>query len=996
MSESRYRIEVYSTINDHRGGVLKTKLARLGYRVSAVTTTDNYLVNVELSRDEAESVGRMLANPVTQAFTVNEPFVPARFRYALEVGFLPGVTDNVAHTVRESIEDLLKRRLDPETSVFTSTSYFLEGELSRGEVERIGMELYNPLIQRIKALDAAEYSAAGGMGRALPLVSIHERTEVDEVSLDLPEAELQRLGREGIPDADGSRRGPLALDMLSLEAIRRYFRNDEKRNPTDIELESIAQTWSEHCKHTIFAARLDELDDGVFRRFIREATMRVRREKGADDFCVSVFEDNSGGIEFDDEYVVSDKVETHNSPSALDPFGGAITGIVGVNRDTMGFGMAARPIANRYGFCFADPFDERPLYRARDEGSKLLSPRRIMEGVIHGVNVGGNCSGIPTPQGFVYFDDRYKGKPLVFVGTVGLLPKKVNGRPSTEKKAMPGDCIVMAGGRVGRDGIHGATFSSEALNSGSPATAVQIGDPITQKKMSDAIVKEAREKDLYHSITDNGAGGLSCSVAEMAKEAGGFEVELEKVPLKYPGLAPWQIWVSESQERMTLAVPPEKCDEFIALMESRGVEATIIGRFTGSTRGIVTYGGKKVFDLDMDFLHNGLPRKNLKTARPSKPAIVPDFPAPADMTGAFHAMLSRLNIASFEFISTQYDHEVQANSAIKPLHGPGRVNALASVIRPLPDSKKGVVLSQGLYPWYSEIDPYRMAACSIDTAVRNAVSAGGSLKRLALLDNFCWCDSDNPQRLWQLREAAQACYDYAVAYGTPFISGKDSMYNDFRGFDENFNPVSISVPPTLLVSSIGIVADVMLCQTMDFKFDGDYIYVIGLTADETAGTEYAAMTAATNNRPGVLFGSEVPKVDAAANAHLYRAFERALAERLVVSSVSVERGGLGVALARSAMAGMLGVNVDLALVPGGEALREDVILYSESQGRLLVSVAPANCAAFEEVFADMPCARIGRVTRDGAIMVRGCDGTPVIRSDVAALLGSYRGTFGNF
>ncbi|HNU90486.1 MAG TPA: AIR synthase-related protein [Spirochaetota bacterium] len=996
MDESRYRIEVYSIIADHRGEALRARLVRLGYDVSAVTITDNYLVNADLSGEELESVARMLANPVTRAFTVNRPFAPERFRYAIEVGFLPGVTDNLAHTARESMEDLLKRRLDPKTSVFSSTGYFIDGGLSRVDAERIGMELYNPLIQRLKVLDRPEYTTAGGMGRALPLVRIHERTVADEVDLEIPEDELRRLGREGIPDSDGSRRGPLALDMLSLDAIRRYFREDEKRNPTDVELESIAQTWSEHCKHTIFAARLDELDDGIFRRFIREATMRVRREKGADDFCVSVFEDNSGGIEFDDDYVVSDKVETHNSPSALDPFGGAITGVVGVNRDTIGFGMAARPIANRYGFCFADPFDETPLYRSKDEGSRLLSPRRIMEGVVQGVNVGGNCSGIPTPQGFVYFDDRYKGKPLVFVGTIGLIPAKIDGKPSTEKKAMPGDHIVMAGGRVGRDGIHGATFSSEALGSGSPATAVQIGDPITQKKMSDAIIKEAREKGLYHSITDNGAGGLSCSVAEMAREAGGFEVELEKVPLKYPGLAPWQIWVSESQERMTLSVPPEKSGEFIALMESRGVEATVIGRFTGSKRGMVTYHGEKVFDLDMDFLHNGLPQKSLKTSRPTGPTLHPDIPAPSDLGGALLDMLERLNIAGFEFISTQFDHEVQSNSTLKPLHGPGRVNASASVIRPLPDSVKGVVLSQGLYPSYSEIDPYRMAACSIDTAVRNAIAAGGSLGRLALLDNFCWCDSDNPERLWQLRQAAQACYDYAVAYGTPYISGKDSMYNDFHGYDANFNPVSISVPPTLLISSIGIVADVWRCQTMDFKFEDDFIYLTGITNDETAGSEYAAMASESAGRRGALYGSEVPRVDAAANAGLYLAYEAALARGLVASSVSLERGGLGVALARSAMAGKLGADVDLALVPGAAELREDIILFSETQGRLLASVAPANAAAFEELFAGMPCARIGRVTRDGVLRIRGCDGAPMVSCGVDDLLDSYRKTFGDF
>jgi phosphoribosylformylglycinamidine synthase len=450
------------------------------------------------------------------------------------------------------------------------------------------------------------------MGHEIPVVHISEKAEADIVNLGVADDELQKIGKEGIADTDGTRRGPLALDMASMNVIKDYFINKEKRNPTDIELESIAQTWSEHCKHTIFAAALDDdTPGGIYKTYIREATVRIRREKGDRDFCESVFTDNSGGITFDDNWIISDKVETHNSPSALDPFGGAITGIVGVNRDSIGFGLGAKPVANRFGYCFANPEDESPLYKNKSEEPRLLSPRRIMEGVVHGVNAGGNTSGIPTPQGFIYFDDRYKGKPLVFVGTIGLMPKTSAGRSSVSKKAMPGDLVVVAGGRVGRDGIHGATFSSEALTSGSPATAVQIGDPITQKKLSDAIIKEARDMGLYNSITDNGAGGISCSVAEMARECGGFNVELERVPLKYPGLSPWQIWVSESQERMTFSVPEAKIDEFILLLKKRGVEATVIGKFNDSGRGVVTYKGKSIFDLDLDFLMTAFQRNSL-------------------------------------------------------------------------------------------------------------------------------------------------------------------------------------------------------------------------------------------------------------------------------------------------------------------------------------------------------------------------------------------------
>lgn len=995
MERSKLRIEIFYKTTDSREEVLLNKLTNLGFSISRIFITDNYLINVDLTEQDSIIIAKSLSQPVTQGYTINNPYSPDFFNFAIEIGFLPGVTDNVSHTVRESIENLLDIPLDPESTVFTSTTYFFLGDIRSKEAYDLGMELYNPLIMRMKVLSYDEYKKNKGMGSELPIVRIREKLDSIDINMNISDDDLLLLGKEGIINEDGIRRGPLALDMASLKTIQDYYNKIEKRSPTDIELESIAQTWSEHCKHTIFAARLDEIENGIFKEYIQGATLKImqdKKEKGDSNFCASVFEDNSGGIEFDENYIISDKVETHNSPSALDPFGGSITGIVGVNRDTIGFGMAAKPIANRYGFCFSDPSDDIPLYRSKDKESKLLPPRRIMDGVVQGVNVGGNCSGIPTPQGFVYFDERYRGKPLVFVGTVGLIPKHIASSSSIKKSAKNGDYIVMVGGRVGRDGIHGATFSSEALSSGSPATAVQIGDPITQKKLSDAIVKEARDRELYNSITDNGAGGLSCSVAEMARESGGFEVNLEMVPLKYPGLSPWQIWISESQERMTLAVPPEKLDEFISLMEIRGVEATAIGLFTDSGRGIVKYNDKKVFDLDMYFLHEGLPKKILKSTYTRQSYKYPEFKEPQNYTEIFHKMISRLNTGSFEFISTQYDHEVQANSVIKPVQGKGKVNGNATVIRPIFDSIKGVALSYGLYPSYSDIDTYWMAASSIDTAVRNAVSVGVNIDKLALLDNFCWCDSNDPERLGQLKEAARACYEFAVSYGTPFISGKDSMFNDFKGYDENFSNITISIPPTLLISSIGIVDNIYKCQSIDFKFDGDIIYIIGITNNELGGSEYLSFMGETISGSKYI-GDNIPKVNADENIRTYQVFKTAIEKELISSSISIERGGIGLAISKSSIAGMLGFRLDLSAIPSSKKLRDDTLLYSESQGRFLVSVDPSKTEEFESIFKDITYGRVGYILKSNKIEIIGTDNNIIVKTDVDSLRDSYKGVF---
>lgn len=979
-----HRIEIFTKVNDTKSVLMLKKLQNLDFSVENAIVAEVYTINRKIPNHDLEKVAEMLSNPVSQTFHINAPNQEIDFDYALEISYLPGVTDNIASTAKESIEDLFKTKFKNDESVHTSILIFLKGKLDEESVQEIGESLANPLIQRIHIKDHQKFASEKGMDAVVPKVKLKAHPEADEVDLNISEEELLKLGQEGILDKDGSRRGPLTLNKDSLKAIKDYY-HEEHRNPTDIELESIAQTWSEHCKHTIFASEIDEVSEGLYKGYIKKATQEIRKAKGDKDFCVSVFSDNAGGIIFDENWVISDKAETHNSPSALDPFGGAITGIVGVNRDTIGFGKGAKPVINKYGFCVGHPDDEEPIYRDKKLTNQMLPPKRILDGLIDGVNAGGNQSGIPTPQGFLVFNKGYKGKPLVFVGTVGLIPSKINGKPSWEKKALPGDKIVMIGGRVGQDGIHGATFSSEALTSGSPATAVQIGDPITQKKLSDAIIKEARDRNLYHSITDNGAGGLSCSVAEMARECGGCLVQLDKIPTKYPNLEPWKIWISESQERMTLAIPPEKLKEFTELMEKHGVETTVIGEFNESGRCKVTHKGKSIFDLKMKFLHDGLPKKKLHGTytRPKHPK--PDFPEPTNLTETLTEMLARPNLCSFENISHQYDHNVQAGSTLKPLQGKGKVNGVTSVTRPVLDSQKGVICSQGINPTYSEIDTYHMAACAIDTAIRNVIAIGGTLDHLALMDNFCWCSSYEEERLGQLKAAAKACYEYAVAYGTPYISGKDSMFNDFKGFDKDGKTLKISIPPTLLISSMGVMPDVTKSVSLDPKIPGDLIYIIGETKEELGGSEYFQYQ---NAGPG----NTVPQVDSKSAIGLYKKFESAIDKRLIASSLCPSIGGLGITLAKKAIAGQLGMDIDLTKVPGA-LNRNDYTLFSESQSRFIVTIAPKNQEDFEKLFTNQQFALIGTIREDQKFTIKGQNGNEIINTDIPTLDQSYRKTF---
>jgi len=937
--------------------------------LAAVHTTTLYFLDGDLTPQQIGLLcAQLFVDPVTetaewQAVTESHDAGPRRDGvWVVEVGLHPGVTDPVANQIVAMAAKLGM----PHVQAATGKRFELSGDLDEAAVHTIARRLLcNPTIQNYYL---------GPMPPAFPQPARASHLAHPVPLAGLTDDELASLSRQRL----------LALNVDEMRAVRAYFAA-AGRVPTDVELETLAQTWSEHCVHKTFRALIEMSDgsgatqrvDGLLRSYIRAATERVRKP-----WVRSAFVDNAGVIEFDEQFDVSFKVETHNHPSALEPFGGANTGVGGVVRDVIG--VSARPIAVTDVLCFGPqdlPVDQVP------EGT--LHPRRIKTGVVAGIQDYGNKLGLPTVSGAILYDEGFTANPLVFAGCLGLAP--IGSHPAGPRV---GDLVIVIGGRTGRDGLHGATFSSESLTheTGQVAgTAVQIGDPIVEKDVIE-VVCLARDAGLYSGITDCGAGGLSSAVGELGRELG-VDVELADVPLKYPGLLPWEIWLSEAQERMVLAVPQSTWPALRALCGDWNVSATQIGRFTGEHRLVVRSDGKVVADLDMDFLHNGIPRKNLKTSRPPRPDVSPDFPVPSDLGGALRSMLARQNIASFEFISTQYDHEVQANSALKPLHGPGRVNALASVIRPVLDSKKGVVLSQGLYPSYSEIDPYRMAACSIDTAVRNAVSAGGSLKRLALLDNFCWCDSDNPERLWQLREAAQACYDYAVAYGTPFISGKDSMFNDFAGFAPGGTPVAISVPPTILISSLGIVEDVARCVSADFKAPGDLVYLLGATRAELGGSEFLAWWgAARRGRP--YLGSVVP-VPSARSASLYRAYERAAAGGLVTSAEAPGLGGLGAALARQAIAGGLGCAVDLAALPEAKRLNDAELLFSETPGRILCTVAPEARAAFEECLRGEEAVYVGRVTEDAEVAVTH-GAAPVVRAGVAQLAEAYRRTFEGF
>ena len=940
----RVEISIKDGFPDPRGEALQKDIRDLGITtIKQVRVSDIYLLEGSLGENEVESICReLLAESIFQEYSCNrfnEVFPPPG-SHLIEVAYNPGVIDPVEESVIKGIRDLYITTVE---SVRTAKKYLLWGQLSDEAFQYICDKLLvNSVIQHVVT-----------EREAISIPSAIYKFSLNIVGLsDMDDNELMEVSKDR-----------LWLNLNEMKRIQAHF-SKLGRNPSDVELETLAQTWSEHCVHKTFKGKI-RLGQLTIDNLLKSTIMRVTEELKKP-WCLSVFRDNSGVIDFDGRYAICFKVETHNHPSALEPYGGAATGIGGVIRDVLGTGLGAKPIMNTDVFCFGPPdFPHERLPKG------ILHPRRIFRGVRAGVADYANRLGIPTLNGALLFDERYVGNPLVFCGTIGLLPKNM----SQIRQQEPGDLVVLVGGRTGRDGIHGATFASAELTRESEnisASSVQIGNPIMEKKLIDALIK-ARDRGLYRRITDCGGGGLSSAVGEMASKTG-VCVYLERVPLKYSGLSYIEIWLSESQERMVLAVPPSTIEQLIALFQSEDVEATVIGEFTGKQRLQLFYDGNSVGDLDMEFLHSGLPQLEREAVWEAPCFSEPDFPQPPDLGEDLLQILGSWNVCSKEWVIRQYDHEVQGGSVLKPLVGANNDGPSdAAVIRPILDSDMGVIVANGINPKYGDIDTYWMAASAIDEALRQIIAVGGNLQKIALLDNFCWGNPDKPDRLGGLVRAAQACYDIAIAYETPFISGKDSLYNEYETENE-----SICIPPTLLISAVSVMANVNRAVSMNCKEEGDLIYIVGETWNELGGSHYYGIHG--------YVGNNVPKVNPSKGKQLMNALSAAIEKGIVKACHDCSEGGIGVAAAEMAFAGGLGMKLCLKQVPLGEQTnRDDIVLFSESNTRFLVEVAPKHRAKFEKMLAGVAIGAIGRVMNNQGLEVYGLTGKRVLSATMTEL-----------
>jgi len=941
-----YRVEVSikDRFRDPKGEGLQKDILDLGIAsVEQARVSDVYLIKGDLGENEVRRIcEELLVDPVVEEYSYHEASARLSYRgaHAVEVAYNPGVIDPVEESIRKGIRDL---GITTVESVRTAKRYLLWGTLSDEAFQSICDKLLvNSVVQHV----VTEYEAVSVPPAAYGFIL----KRVDLLSAD--DNQLMEVSKDG-----------LWLSLNEMKQIQDHF-SKLGRNPTDVELETLAQTWSEHCVHKTFNSRirLGQLTiDNLLKSTIMKATDELKKP-----WCLSVFKDNSGVIDFDGRYAICFKVETHNHPSALEPYGGAATGIGGVIRDILGTGLGAKPIMNTDVFCFGPP--DFP-YERLPKG--VLHPRRVFRGVRAGVADYANRLGIPTLNGAVLFDERYIGNPLVFCGTVGLIPTGM----SQIRQQEPGDLVVLVGGRTGRDGIHGVTFASADLTRESEsvsASSVQIGNPIMEKKVIDALIK-ARDLGLYRRITDCGGGGLSSAVGEMAAKTGA-RIHLERIPLKYSGLSYREIWVSESQERMVLAVPQGSIEQLTALFRSRDVEATVIGEFTGDRRLQLFYDGNPVGDLDMEFLHGGLPQIEREAVWEAPRFSEPDFSQPSDLRKDLLQILGSWNVCSKEWVIRQYDHEVQGGSVLKPLVGTGNDGPSdAAIIRPVLDSDMGIIISNGINPKYGDIDPYWMAASAIDESLRQIVAVGGNLRKVALLDNFCWGNPEKPDRLGGLVRAARACYDMAVTYETPFISGKDSLYNEYETEND-----SICIPPTLLISAVSVISNVSRAISMDCKQEGDLIYIVGTTWNELGGSHYYSIHG--------YIGNNVPKVNPGRGKQLMNALSAAVEDGLVKACHDCSEGGIAVAAAEMAFAGGLGVEICLREVPLGEPIsRDDFALFSESNTRFLVEVAPEHKTEFENMMTGVDFAAIGRVTNEQNLDVYGVSGKRVLRASLAEL-----------
>ena len=958
MSASAWRVELELEAGraDPVGDGARAALAARGLRTPEVRSGRGYLLPAALQRADVERIARrLLADAVTETIRI----VPPEGRQeggerTLLVRRVAGVTDPEAHTTERALT-LVDVALPPGSRVESYRVYRLTETAPREQLLEAGARaLANPVIEQVQLGDEPVRRHAEPTQRAAT------RREIPLVGRD--DAALLKLS------ADMG----LALSAEEMRAIRAHF-EAQGRAPTDVELETLAQTWSEHCKHKTLTGPVhytlrDEsgalLEERRYRNLLKEtvfaATMRLKP-----DWCWSVFKDNAGVVALTEDIGIAIKVETHNHPSALDPYGGAGTGVGGVIRDVLGTGLGARPFANLDVFCVGPQGDEAgPLPPG------TMHPDRVLEGVIAGVRDYGNRMGIPTVAGTVIRHPGYVANPLVYCGSVGEIP-----RSAVEKAAQSGDAIVAFGGRTGRDGIHGATFSSEALHEESEtvdAAAVQIGDPITEKTVLDVLLI-ARDRGCFHALTDCGAGGFSSAVGEMA-EGCGAEVDLERAPLKYAGLAPWEIWISEAQERMVAAVPQHKLAELQALCDLHEVEWTVLGKFTDSGRLLLRWHGAVIGDLDLAFLHSGVPQpeREATAVRRALPATRWPEPAP-DAAALLLRVLAHPQVRSKEGIVRTYDHEVQGATVLKPYQGAeGRGSGDGVVMKPLFDRPEGIALAVGIAPRIAELDSEIGALGAIDEAIRNVVAAGGNPHRTAILDNFCWGDCRKPDRFGTLVQAAQACHDAALAYGTPFVSGKDSLNNEYR-----VGGVERPIPPTLLITALAHVGDCERTVGTPLQRAGDLLVQIGRTRAESGGAVASDLLGLADSAPA--------RPDLAGAPALFAAVHQAIGAGLITACHDLSEGGLAAAAAEMVIgADGLGARLDAGRAIADEGLSPTARLFGESPTRFLAEVPAARIEAFAHSFRTLAWATVGEVLAEPVLELR--DGTRILaRLDAEAL-----------
>ncbi|MBU1000033.1 phosphoribosylformylglycinamidine synthase subunit PurL [Patescibacteria group bacterium] len=918
------KIRVKTTVGPDLKGesILNDIYKRLSIKiVKKVSTVRVYRLEGISEKDADKLAKKLLSESFNQKYAVNKPIVAVEAK-TIEIAYQPGVMNPEVDSIMKAASDLRVKLKACDCSF----EYVFYGKLTKEDALQIveKLRLYNPLIEHIVRQEPQTLILKGQTGKTkiIPIINLNKHQLMD----------LSKY--------------KLFLSLEEMQAIQKYFRKI-KRNPTDLELETLAQTWSEHSGHKTFRANLivdGKKKEPLIERIKKEA---LKHNKN----IVSAFEDNSGVMDFYEDFGICGKVETHNSPSAIEPYGGAMTGSGGVFRDIAATGKGAKNIASTDIFCFA-PID-LPVSELPDG---CLPPEYLLKRVVAGVRDYGNRMGIPTNNGSVHFQNDFRARPSVIVGAYGIIPKKY----AIKDKPKKGDLIVCVGGKTGRDGIHGATFSSGEMTADTHtmhSSAVQIGNAIEEKRMFDALL-EARDQDLIKLVQDCGGGGFSSAIGEIG-ESLGVRVDIKNVPLKYQGLSPWEIWISESQERMIVVLQKKNLLKFKSVCKRNNVEFAVLGEFDGSKKLNVYFGKELVGNLDMKFLHHGLPKKVLQAKRKSKVQSLESrvqslkFKAQKvpknqkEWVKVLKKVLSQGNVCSKEPIVRLYDHSVQGTCDLQPFSGVNLDGPNDSpVLRPILSKKYGVVISHGINPALNKIDPYWGSIWAATEALSNFVAVGGDYQNASLINNYIWPFPDE-ESLWSLDRSVDAVVDFMRTFKIPVISGKDSLSSTYRGKDGTI----IKIPPTLCISVLGKIPDTAKTVTADFKKIKSVIVLVGKIDNDLGGSVYYQV----NN----VETDSIPRVDLKLLPKVLTLVSSAIKAEKVSSVHDVSEGGVIGAIFEMCVGGDMGAVIDNC---------PDYLLFNETAGCFIVEVENEKTA--KKLFKSIPYKILGKTTAKQEIEVK--------------------------